>query len=382
MIASAWPYLALMLVAAGLFPALEKHLRWRMFELLPPIVWTYLCVTALAVAGLWERTPEIAVAQKTLTTYLLPMLHFLLMSTCDLLAIVRVGPRVLSVFACAMLSILAAIVIVFLLMRRVLPEDGWKMLAALSATWTGGSANLVAVKQTIDMSDASLPPVLVTDALCYSVWILVLFSSTAFAPKFDRWTRALMRSHPELERPAETRSPDMGTALLWLGGALLVALGAGTIARELPTSSMFTANSWTVLIATIAGLTVARTPLAQVPGPTVLGGALLALLVATLGSQSSFSGIAAVPVFLACGFAILIVHIALLALAARAFRFEMHLCGIASLAQIGGIASAPVLAALYAPRLVPIAVLLAMLGLVLGTGVGLGMAHLLSGLAP
>ena len=63
MIRSMWPYLALMLLCAGIFPALERRLRWRLFNWLPPIVWTYLCVTALAAAGLWRVEGEIAVAQ-------------------------------------------------------------------------------------------------------------------------------------------------------------------------------------------------------------------------------------------------------------------------------------------------------------------------------
>ena len=91
------------------------------------------------------------------------------MVTCDLRAIWRVGPRVLLVFACAMVSILVAIVLVYLVFRSSLPPDGWKMLAALSATWTGGSANLVAVKQSIGLADSSLPTVLLADALCYSL---------------------------------------------------------------------------------------------------------------------------------------------------------------------------------------------------------------------
>ena len=69
-------------------------------------------------------------------------------------------------------------------------------------------------------------------------------------------------------------------------------------------------------------------------------------------------------------------------LAARVFRFDLYLCGISSLAGIGGVASAPVLAATYTPILVPIAVLLAMLGLILGTGIGLFMAQVLRALAP
>src|SRR5262245_58326125 len=98
MIGTIWPYLAVMLLAAGLFPFLEKRLQWRVFSVLPPIVLTYLFVTALAVGGLWSPTPEIQGAQRTLTTLLLPSLLFLLMVTCDLRAVLRVGPRVLAVF--------------------------------------------------------------------------------------------------------------------------------------------------------------------------------------------------------------------------------------------------------------------------------------------
>jgi uncharacterized membrane protein len=132
----------------------------------------------------------------------------------------------------------------------------------------------------------------------------------------------------------------------------------------------------------VLGLILARTPLARFPGPAPLASALLALLVAVLASQSSFSGMAAAPLFVLVGFCILVLHILLLAMAARLFRFDLYLCGISSLAQIGGVATAPVLAATYTTVLVPIAVLLASLGLILGTGVGLLMARVLSALAP
>jgi uncharacterized membrane protein len=255
------------------------------------------------------------------------------------------------------------------------------MLAALSATWTGGSANLVAVKQSIGLSDNLLPPVLLADALCYSLWVLLLLSSGSFAPRFNRWTRADSRPYPELTAPT-TEPADPGGILLWLGIALVVGLGAARLATSLPVSMMLTTTSWTVLIATLAGLIIARTPLARIPGPGPLASALLAMLVAVLGSQSNFAGMASAPLFILCGLLALVIHIVLLALAARTFRFDLQLSGISSLAQIGGVASAPVLAATYTPVLVPIAVLLAMLGLILGTGIGLFMANVLSALAP
>jgi uncharacterized membrane protein len=381
MIETMWPYLAIMLLAAGLFPSLERRYRWRFFSILPPIVLTYLFVTALAVAGVWSPTGEVQTAQRTLTQYILPTLLFLLMVTCDLRAILKVGPRVLAVFACAMGSILLAITIVYVLFRGVLPQDGWKMLAALSATWTGGSANLVAVKQTIGLPENLLPPVLLADALVYSLWVLLLLSSGSFATRFNSWTRAESRSYPELTAPT-TEPADAGGILLWLGIALFVALGAGLLATSLPTSMMLTTTSWTVIIATVAGLIVARTPLARVPGPAPLASALLAMLVAVLGSQSNFGGMASAPVFVLCGLLALAIHIVLFALAARTFRFDLQLTSISSLAQIGGIASASVLAATYTPTLVPIAVMLALLGIIMGTGIGLLMSTLLSALAP
>lgn len=384
MIQTVWPYLAVMALAAGLFPSIEKRLAWRVFEVLPPIVWTYLFVTALAVGGLWHSTAEIQVAQRALTTQLLPALLFLLMVTCDLRAILKVGPRVLVVFVCAMLSILIAIVLVYLMFRNALPSEGWKMLAALSATWTGGSANLVAVKQVIGLSDSMLPAVLLADALCYSAWVLVLFSSGSLAAKFDRWTGADRRGerYPQLAAVTTTGPAGGGDILLWLGIALGAGLGAARLATLMPVSTMLNATSWTVLIATLAGLIVARTPLARIPGPNALASALLAVLVAVLASQSNFYGLASAPLFILCGLLTMAIHVALLAGLARLLKFDLYLCGISSLAQIGGVASAPILAATYSPVLVPIAVLLAMLGLIVGTGIGLTMASVLSALAP
>jgi uncharacterized membrane protein len=382
MIETVRPYLATMLLAAGLFPTLERTCRWRLFSLLPPIVWTYLLVMTLAVAGVWSPTPEVQSAQRALTELLLPALLFLLMVTCDLRAIVALGPRVLVVFACAMLTILLGIVGAYLLFRPALPAEGWKMLAALTATWTGGSANLVAVQQSIGLSPSLLPSVLLADALVYSLWVLALFSAGAFAPIFDRWSRARALPHPEVAARTASQPADPGTVLLWLGIALAIGLAAAWLAGYMPLSTLLTRTSWTVFIATIAGLIVARTPLARLPDPGLTASGLLAVLVAVLASQSHFHGLASAPLFVLCGLTALLIHVGLFALAARAFRFEFHLCAISSLAQIGGPASAPLLAATYARVLVPIAVLLAMLGLVLGTGIGIFMSGVLQAFAP
>lgn len=381
MIDSVWPYLALLLLAAGLFPTLERRFGWRLFSVLPPIVLTYLLVTALAVSGAWRASEDIATAQKTLTTQLLPALLFLLMIGCDLRAIFRLGPRVLAVFACALLSIQIALVVVFLLFRQWLPAEGWMMVSALSATWSGGSANLVAVKESVGLPDNLLPSVLLADAICYSVWVVALFSAARLAPAFDRWTRANTRVVAVDAEAVPEGTATAGDVLLWLGAALAVGNLAIALASMLPANGMLTTTAWTVLIATVIGLVIARTPAARSPVPAPLASAMLALLVAALASQSNFEGLATAPIFVAAGFCALVLHVAILALLARLFRFDLYLCGIASLAQIGGVATAPVLAATYSRSLVPAAVLLATLGLVVGTGVGLTVASFLSTLS-
>ncbi|HWM26931.1 MAG TPA: DUF819 family protein [Woeseiaceae bacterium] len=378
MIQSVWPYLALMLLCAGLFPALERHFGWRLFAITPPIVLTYLLVTALAVAGLWEVNAEIREAQSMLTGRLVPALVFLLMINCDLRAIFRLGPRVMAVFFCTTASLFVAFVTVGLVFRAWLPADAWQPLGALSGSWVGGTANMIAVKEAIGMSDSLLAMSLLTDALCYSAWVAILFSVASLAPAFNRFTRA--QSSAELivaeSKTTEPTTPD--GVLVWLGLALLAASASAWLAAYLPTSSMLSATTWTILLATAFGLVAAHTPLAHYPGAGPISSALLIAVVAVLASQSNFEGIGAAPIYVLAGVTIISIHAALMVLAARTFRFDLYLCGIASLAHIGGVAAAPLLAASYSRALVPVGILLALLGYVLGTGVGLLVATVLS----
>ncbi|HVI26499.1 MAG TPA: DUF819 family protein [Xanthomonadaceae bacterium] len=383
MIQSVWPYLAVMLLAAGIYPALERRTGWRLFAVFPPIVLVYLSVTALAVLGLWQVTPAIQGAQKLLISQLVPALLFLLMVNCDLRAIFALGPRVLAVFFCTSISLFVGFVVTYLVFRDVLPAgDGWQPLAAVSGSWMGGSANLIAVKQSIGMDDDALALALLTDAVCYSMWVALLFSLAKLAPAFNRWTRA--RSSADLvAAPVRTTGPVTGDAvLLWLGMAVLVAAGSAWIGARLPTSGVLSATTWSIMVATVAGLVVAHTPLARFPGASPISSVLLIFVVAVMASQSNFSGIGAAPLYLLCGVTILAIHAGLMLLAARAFHFDMYLCGISSLAHVGGVAACPVLAATYSAALVPVAVLLALLGYILGTGFGLLVATVLSSLAP
>jgi uncharacterized membrane protein len=370
-----------MLLVAGLFPAMERRFGWRVFNVLPPIVLTYLLVTALAVAGLWQINDEIHATQSMLVTHMVPALLFLLMINCDLRAIFALGPRVLGVFACTSVSLFIAFIATFLLYHRWLPGDAWHPLAALSGSWVGGTANMIAVKQGIGMSDQHLAMSLLTDALCYSMWVVVLFAVARLAPAFNRFTRAKSSGDLQVAEKKATGPTTSDAVLLWLGMALLVSALAAWVADYLPVSSMVSATTWTILLATGAGLVVAHTPLARFPGASTISGALLISVVAVLASQSNFHGIGEAPLYLLCGVTIIALHAVLLVGFAKLFRFDLYLCGISSLAHIGGVAATPILAASYSRALVPVGILLALLGYILGTGFGLLVASVMSALA-
>ena len=383
MIQTVWPYLAVLLLVAGIFPALERRTGWKLFAVFPPIVLVYLSVTALAVLGLWQVTPAIQTSQKLLIAQLIPALLFLLMINCDLRAIFALGPRVLAVFFCTTLSLFVGFVVTYLAFRQLLPAgDGWQPLAAVSGSWVGGSANLVAVKQAIGMSDDALALALLTDAICYSMWVAILFSTARLAPAFNRFTRARSSADLVVAQPRTTGPVSADAVLLWLGMAALATVVSTELATLLPTSDMVGTTTWTILIATGLGLVAAHTPLARFSGAGPISGALLIFVVAVMASQSNFSGIATAPLYLLCGVCIIAIHALLMLLAARLFHFDLYLCGISSLAHIGGVAAAPILAATYSAVLVPVAILLALLGYILGTGFGLLMATVLSSLAP
>jgi len=289
---------------------------------------------------------------------------------------------VLAVFFSTTVCLFAAFVLTFLIFRGVLPQaTGWQPLAALSGSWVGGSANMVAVKEAIGMPDTGLAMSLLTDALCYSLWVAVLFSLARLAPAFNRWTgaRASADIVASVRAPTAPVTPD--AVLLWLGLSLAVSVASSALGARLPTSDFVSTTTWTILIATLAGVIAAHTPLARFPGASQISGAMLISVVAVLASQSNFQGIAQAPLYILCGLSILLIHAGLLTLLAKLFRFDLHLCGISSLAHVGGVAATPVLAAAYSPALVPVGILLALLGYILGTGFGLVMAKVLSTLA-
>lgn len=385
MITTSFIYVTALLVIAAMLKVLENTTRWRLFEYLPAIVSLYFVVMLCSTFGVWEKTEEINNAYKMLRNNLLPAMIFLMLLDADLRQIKQLGGRMLLAFFIAAVSIGIAFVVAFALFQSYLQPEAWKTLAALSGSWMGGTGNMVAVQLALDVPDASMGYTLLIDSIDYAMWVMFLLALVPHAKRFNRWVKAdsqiLEKIGANIELEDEQRPVNVGGLLILLASALLMSALAQSAALNLPTSSYFTPTAWTVLIVTLAGVIGALTPLGKIAGASQLSMLMLYLIIALIASRANFAELTQAPIYIILGLVILAIHALIMVLMAKWLKLDLFTCGVASLANIGGVASAPILAASYSKALIPVGVLMAMLGYIIGTGGGLLVGKILSFIA-
>ena len=147
------------------------------------------------------------------------------------------------------------------------------------------------------------------------------------------------------------------------------------VASVLP---VFDKATWTVLLVTAAGLIAAMTPFGKIKGTEEVSNIILYIVVAMIASRADISAMGNAPVWLAAGFLILLIHVAVMVILAKVIKMDIFTCAVASLANVGGTATAPVLAGAYSSALVPVGILMALLGNIIGTPGGAFVGHLMS----
>src|SRR5699024_8459173 len=154
----------------------------------------------------------------TVQDAVLPAMILLFLFKCDLRKIIKLGPKLLLTYAVSALSIALGFVVTFLIFQAALDDEAWKALGALSGSWTGGSANMVAIQGILHAPESVFGYVLIVDTVLYSVWLLLMFGSVSFSERFNRWTRAdtsYLDAHTGL---AEEQRPIDQTSLMTLIG--------------------------------------------------------------------------------------------------------------------------------------------------------------------
>jgi uncharacterized membrane protein len=384
MISSGFSYLAVIVFFAGAVAWAEKSGAPAFFKYLPAIVIIYLGTMLLSTASLWGKTGEISACYGAAKTHLLPIMIFLMLLRCDLRHILRLGPRMLLGFFTASLSIMIGFVTVYAAFKQLYEPDTWKSFAALSGSWIGGTGNMIAVQEALAVPASGMGYVLLMDSVNYAVWVMLLLALTPFAPAFNAWTGSdtalLNRIGMRLTRDEEKAAASVEAAglILLLGTGLLVSALCMYLAGKMPATGFITVPAWTVIMVTLAGIAGAMTPLARIEGSSQLSSVALYILIGLIGSMADFTGLTRAPLYIVSGFLIIAVHAAIMILAAKLFKLDLFTCAVASVANIGGVASAPILAASYSEALVPVGVLMALMSYIIGTGGGLLVGKILS----
>ena len=383
MIESGFAYIAALLFTIAAIVQLDRKFE-KFFSYVPGIVVIYFLVMTFSSMGLWKQTDEVNLYYKHVKDNLLPIMIFLMLLRCDLKKIFRLGPRMLLGFFSASLTIGIGFVVTYFLFKSYYEPHTWKTFAALSGSWMGGTGNMAAIQMALGVSDSQMGHALMMDSINYSVWVMILLAIVPYAHKFNEWagadTSMIDEIGAQLTTEGEQAEIPMSFAHISLlaGSSFFVAALAKYLSGFFPVSAFLNANTWTILIVTLIGVFAAMTRLGQTPGISQLASLSLYMIVALVGSRASFSELSKAPLYIFSGFLILAVHVFLLALIARLLKLDLFTCGVASLANIGGVASAPILAAAYSEALVPIGILMGMLGYVIGTGGGLLVGKILS----
>ncbi len=178
---------------ASTLPNLKKF-----FNIIPPIILAYFVPTLSTTFGI---TPMASPAYDWMRTYLLPIALLLLMITVDLKAIMRLGPMALIMMVTGTVGIIIGGPIALAVFGTWLPEDAWKGFAALAGSWIGGTANMVAMAESVGTPDSLMGPVIVIDTVVGYGWMGLLLFFSAWQSRFDKWNNAKRGGLEDAQRP-------------------------------------------------------------------------------------------------------------------------------------------------------------------------------------
>ena len=357
----------------------------RIFKVTPAIIYAYFVPTLSTTFGI---TPMSSPTYDWMVRYLLPFSLMLLMVTVDVRAILRLGGMALIMMLTGTLGIVIGGPIALALLGTWLPSDTWLGLAALSGSWIGGTANMVAIAESVGTPDSLLGPIIVVDTVVGYGWMGILLFFSAWQTRYDRRIgartaaiEAVNRSLAEQDRKRRpTEIADMAMILaIGLGGAFLCILDGDRLPR-LGDPTIISHTTWAVVLATTLGLALSFTPMSRIEeaGGSRIGYVALYLLLTAIGAQADLKAVLEVPLYLAVGAIWIAIHAFGLLLVSRWVKAPLFFVATGSMANVGGAVSAPIVASVYHPALAPVGLLMGVSGYIIGIYAGLVCAWLLS----
>lgn len=372
MIASPLLYLLSLAFLVAFIMFVEQRSRLKLFQFLPAVVMIYLLSMALASFGAFAQNEAIDAVYENAKKYLLPAMLFLMLLQVDIRDFFKLGKSLLIAYALAIFSIVFGFVTVSWAFS--FDADMAGAFGALLGSWTGGMANMVAVGTALGVSQEAFGYALIVDSVNYTIWMMFLLFLTPFAHAFNNFTasHAQMAKLEAFNRVPLAQKKRYGL-LLFLSA--LVSMSVHFLAGS--GFEILNYTTTTVILATVLGILGSFTKLKTINGSSLIGSVMLFMLIALIGSKALFENFSGVGVYVFAGFCILVIHTLMMVVGAKVFKLDLFSIAVASLANIGGVASASILAATYNKALVGVGVLMAVMGFIIGTFVGLMVGNFL-----
>ena len=325
--------------------------------------------------------------------YLLPASLVLLTLSIDLKKIINLGPKAIIMFLTGTFGILIGGPLSLLIVSHFFPslipissEDLWRGLTTVAGSWIGGGANQAAMKEMFNVNDQIFSSMITVDVIVANIWMGFLLYGAGVNKKMDKWLKADSSAIEDLKNKLIKYKKENQKIPTFLDYMIILSIAFGLtgishafadviapyIQDNFPFLGKFSLTSkffWLIVIATTGGLILSFTKFRKYEGvgASTIGSIFLYILVATIGMKMNALAILDSPGVFVLGLIWMLIHVSLLLLVAKIIRAPFFFVAVGSQANVGGAASAPVVASAFHPSLAPVGVLLAVLGYALGT---------------
>ncbi|MEM9547849.1 MAG: DUF819 family protein [Bacteroidota bacterium] len=339
--------------------------------------------------------------------YLLPASLLLLCLGIDLKGLINLGPKALIMFFAATLGIIIggpiALIVASNFMPDVIGANPTELvggLATIAGSWIGGGANQTAMKEIHEVADNLFGTMIVVDVVVANIWMGFLLYGANISDKIDLRLKADNSAITDLKnkisdyRASIAEMPTTTSLFLLMaiafGGVALAHLGADIISpflsqfkeilEDLKLTSLTSRFFWLVVITTTLGLVLSFTRFRKFEGvgASRWGSIFIYVLVATIGMKMNLGEVFSNIGLFAIGIIWMLIHVGILLLVAKIIKAPFFFVAVGSQANVGGAASAPIVASAFSPSLAPVGVLMAVLGYALGTYGALICAYLMA----
>ncbi len=386
----------LIVLAFIFFTAESQHPRWRRFYKYVPALLLCYFIPALLNWPLGLISGEESNLYFVASRYFLPASLILLCVSIDFKGIINLGPKALIMFFAASLGIIIggpiALLLIFTIAPDIIaanPDELWRGLSTVAGSWIGGGANQTAMKEIFQVSDKIFSTMIVVDVVVANIWMGFLLYGANVSQQIDRWLKADTSAIEDLKKRVEDyrakieRVPSTTDIFILLaiafGGTAIAHWGADVITpwvtqysdtlKAMRLDSLMSSFFWLIVISTSIGLGLSFTRAKSIEGvgASKWGSVFIYFLVATIGMKMNIAEIFDNMGLFAIGIVWMLVHVLILIGVGKLIKAPFFFVAVGSQANVGGAASAPIVASAFSPSLAPVGVLMAVMGYALGT---------------